>query len=732
MSRAPKVHGPAPKRTDLRDPRLPLGEMFDEVTALRLWESLPSECRRDHFDRANVPDLYREAIAPTTSGVSGRGWTSIALNMRGLPEPMVWELAWLIHREVELGRYLRPDVFNSVTRTLRVATGHGGTKAKNARSIMAFAPEGWCREAARARMRGTVELGASNDAKASAGLKRFQDVLVYAYHRGEWWRLDVWNPVLDERVPRRPHEPQGRHVANFSHLTADWLREAAKWWLSICLETERYVWSSLKSRLDALKWLQRHVDDHGCAGPHLVDDPHDLRSFVRALADLLRAHRVQTGPTRGEPLSKNVRRQAMTAIEQFYRWMYDNREEASVVLGEPRWLRLRPEHAVLFRPEDKPRLTNKLADDLALEDEVVGRIAAGAGLLAVPKDEGGLGDAQAFHALMLLIRTGRRVNEVLLMDFDPLSPLPRGARGPAEADTDGFVARMRYQQTKVEGGRPASIPADAEVVSIIRAQQAWARGFMASRGRPGQRPRYLFLRRMSNRNGALPYPMATLHRRLDELTRRLGITDGVGRPVRIGKTHTFRHTRATNLLNAGVPLHVVMRHFGHVTPAMTMHYAKTLSETAEREFLRYKKVTADGRALGTDPADLYDVLSLDRRADRILPNGWCLLPPKQVCTKGNACLTCDKFVTDATYADELERQLGKNEALIESRKAAFLARHGSPMPEDNVWLKGRREECGALRKILSAVERADGRRGSAVRGAGAGDLPDPEGKDATP
>jgi len=36
------------------------------------------------------------------------------------------------------------------------------------------------------------------------------------------------------------------------------------------------------------------------------------------------------------------------------------------------------------------------------------------------------------------------------------------------------------------------------------------------------------------------------------------------------------------------------------------------------------------------------------RADRFLPNGYCLLPPLQSCDKGNACLTCGVFVTDTT------------------------------------------------------------------------------------
>jgi hypothetical protein len=198
---------------------------------------------------------------------------------------------------------------------------------------------------------------------------------------------------------------------------------------------------------------------------------------------------------------------------------------------------------------------------------------------------------------------------------------------------------------------------------------------------PDVDPTYLFLRERVNRFGRLPYSAASLHGRLSALTERLQLTDSMGRPVRISKTHRFRHTRATNLLNAGVPLHVVMRHFGHVTPAMTMHYAQTLSETAEREFLRYKKVTADGRPLELEPSDLYDVLNLDQRADRILPNGWCMLPPKQTCSRGNACLTCDKFVTDVTHRDELRQQFDGTVKLIDRRKQIVLARYGRPCPK---------------------------------------------------
>jgi len=178
---------------------------------------------------------------------------------------------------------------------------------------------------------------------------------------------------------------------------------------------------------------------------------------------------------------------------------------------------------------------------------------------------------------------------------------------------------------------------------------------------------------------------------------------------------------ATNLLNAGVPLHVVQRYLGHLTPTMTMTYAQTLQSTAEAEFLRYRKITADARDLTIDPQDLYDTLELDRHTDRILPNGWCLLPPRQVCMKGNACLTCDKFATDATFLPELQTQQARTSKLIEDRRAAFQARTGQQMSEDNIWLTGRRQEQHAIGRIIVTLEHtrlADGTI-RAVRGAGA-------------
>jgi hypothetical protein len=130
---------------------------------------------------------------------------------------------------------------------------------------------------------------------------------------------------------------------------------------------------------------------------------------------------------------------------------------------------------------------------------------------------------------------------------------------------------------------------------------------------------------------------------------------------------------------------------------------QTLQSTAEAEFLRYRKITADARDLDIDSRDLYDMLELDRRTDRILPNGWC-----------------DKFATDASFLPELRTQLDRTAKLITERQTVFRARTGLEMSEDNVWLAGRRQEHDALGRVILTLERtrlADGTT-QAIRGAG--------------
>lgn len=183
---------------------------------------------------------------------------------------------------------------------------------------------------------------------------------------------------------------------------------------------------------------------------------------------------------------------------------------------------------------------------------------------------------------------------------------------------------------------------------------------------------------------------------------------------------THSGTRARPTFNAGTPIHVAMRYMGHKTPTMFMHYAQTLSSVAEHEFLRYKKVTAAGRDYDRDPAEMYEALALDKRTDRILPNGYCTLPPRQACDRGNACLSCRKFVTDATFANSLERQRSETEHLVQQRQDTHCPIRRTNDRRQHL-LSGRKQELAALDAILVAIAGVRSADGDIVplRGAGA-------------
>jgi len=677
-----------------------------------LWEGIPTGMRLTYFSPETVPGEYR-------AGLAEKRGRSTGLDLSALPQPMRTELAWCVFRIIDQGGRVDIGHMRMLVRRLSEVISDLDTRAPS--SLTELSAPDWERQMARATQRRVGALPATGTASdLRQQLRRCYRLLSVAYDPRPWWLRQVWDPTLDARIPQRPHEPRGRLACYFDRIGTGWLRRGLQWYCRVGLETAALSWGTVQLRIDALVVFDAFLTGRNVPGPWLADEPAEVRALMLDFLGHVRGLRVQkAGPTKGQPLSQSRVSALLNGVEQFYVFMHDHRDTAATTLTEPGWLRLGPGHAMFFRRGEKPRRSRHRGHERDVIDaDAFAHIMAGTGLLGAPTAEGGLGDEQAMRILMLLARTGRRVNEICMLDHDPLLPLHLPSRTTTD-DAEGFVARLRYQQTKIDGA-PDTILVDQEIVAIIRTQQEWMRRTRTDQATAADAPKYLFVAARKNRNGDRPYSDRRLRERVGELARPLDIRDSNGALVDFQRTHRFRHTKATTLLNAGVPLHVVQRYLGHVTPAMTMSYAVTLQSTAEREFLRYRKITADARDLEIDPRDLYDALELDRRTDRILPNGWCLLPPRQACTKGNACLSCDKFATDATFLPELGAQMTRTAQLIDQRRAAFHARTGQQLSEDNIWLAGRRQEHDALGRIIVKLEQtrlADGTV-RAVRGAG--------------
>ena len=263
--------------------------------------------------------------------------------------------------------------------------------------------------------------------------------------------------------------------------------------------------------------------------------------------------------------------------------------------------------------------------------------------------------------MMLLARTGRRVSEILLLDFDACCRSP--ARRASRRQDPG-----RGSSRSCATSRPRSKARRTRSSSTTRSSRS------SAPSRTGRRPTSEPCRDRTRR-AALPVPRArpqpprpttptpktTFSRRLHQARRAGGHPRQRRPPVDFRRTHRFRHTRATSLINAGVPVHVVQRYLGHLSAAdddairpNAGRDPRARVPALQQDHRRRPPTRAWTRATSTTLLELGQA-----RPTGCLPNGYCMLPPRQVCDRGNACLTCDKFTTDASYIDEHQQQLGR-------------------------------------------------------------------------
>ncbi|MGW1160196.1 tyrosine-type recombinase/integrase [Streptomyces sp. NPDC002519] len=627
----------------------------------------------------------------------GRG---ASIKLSGLPYRLRTELAWMAHWQFRDGARVSVGAFNQIAKTLVWAAEHGRT----VRSLADLDLTAFCKlhgawfESQHGRLP-----GAAKD-RLGAIFSYARLALTARLNEGPWWKLDVWYPRCDPRIPLRAREPKASERCSPGQVDIPWLRETIKFCLGTALESGALTWSTVTKRTPCLarfgKWAAA------------LDTPADALSLAPAFRRWTSAP--ETRPRlAGQPVRPRNVNDELRAVVALMRFVLDNREECQKISGPSPWDDLTELHpAIWTRQITRSPSAPLVNDEHYIDDQALSPITAYLPVIGASTDKKvtvalngtekmlkGWGDPQAMRMLLLQILTGRRASEISLCDFDCLSPATDRAIEAAEGEQ---VARFRYAQSKIDRA-PDTILVDAEVVAVIEEQQQWVRDHF-----PGLEVRYLFLQRAANSNGTKPYGSSNYRRALREFSELIDITDSKGRTVQVSKTHRFRHTRITRLAELGLPVHVLQRYAGHSNPTMSMHYVARREEHSEQAFLATRKFKADGTAVTFSRED-HDGMQLFNRADRFLPHGYCLLPPLQSCDKGNACLTCSVFVTDSSHLETLRRQLAETEALIQRQTSAFQARHGRPMPADNVWLVQRNAERDALAKLLTSMQESPGR-----------------------
>jgi hypothetical protein len=175
-----------------------------------------------------------------------------------------------------------------------------------------------------------------------------------------------------------------------------------------------------------------------------------------------------------------------------------------------------------------------------------------------------LADGFARTGLHLLRATGMRVGELLDLELDCL------------VDFASHGAWLRVPVGKLDSER--MVPLDEHTLAVLddwTSQRGQQRAIPHPRhGRPAD---FLFVergRRLTDWR---------LRRGLDQAARTASLTGHGGSTLHV-TPHQLRHTFGTSLINAGMSLPALMALLGHVTPEMTLRYAKLAAPTVRAAY----------------------------------------------------------------------------------------------------------------------------------------------------
>lgn len=286
--------------------------------------------------------------------------------------------------------------------------------------------------------------------------------------------------------------------------------------------------------------------------------------------------------------------------------------------------------------------------------------------------------------LLVLIETGRRISEICQLPFKCLLQ---------DAVGDWF---LKHYQSKMK--KEDTIPITRELACVIQEQQASVKQDWGCEETP-----FLFVAPRPRGNGRKPITPYAFSTALKTLAYEKNIQDIHGNYYNF-QSHQFRHTVGTAMVNSGVPLHIIQRYLGHVSPEMTMHYASIHDRTLKNEIIKYqsKVVNISGQIIEPiNPIIDADEMQWMKKniCAQALPNGSCALPAiLKECPHVNACLTCTHFRTSSDFLAQHKAQLEHTEKII--AQASINKWHRQVEMNERV--------ANNLRNIIHALEVSNG------------------------
>ncbi|NDL61137.1 tyrosine-type recombinase/integrase [Phytoactinopolyspora mesophila] len=569
----------------------------------------------------DLPEMWRGPVIgpeiPYWKIITSPNHTTIDLT--GLPRRLHVELAWMAHWHVLDGMQVPHPALIQLATILRTAIRHGRPVPTSLQEMDWDTASGLRQWYFATRWRRFPSKRTQTGIRAIVRFPR--NALIARCSNEPWWRLDNWIPRCDKRIPLPQDEPHAHASCSPGRIRTPWLREGAKWYLGMTVESGMLRWttvcgSELKGLVQFDHWLTSTFENP----EDVFGDPDAAFEQAAAFARWTSDRRNRGGHHRSADrlrVSPEQTAQDLGAVSKLFEYIVVNPSESRKTLGPSPWDRATGTHVASWHPQRRsvPARTSSRPEQY-IDKKAQIQILAALPLLELPREQQkevttgdgqhvivyGLGDPQAMRITLLQILTGRRASEIRTCIFDCLFSSPGYSLSP-ESSAPDEIAGFAYAQTKIDGA-PAYILVDQTVIAVIEEQRRWIREHY-----PDIEPKYLFVQRTGNRNGNKPYNAGTYDAKLRELSDIVRIVDSRGRRVHLSQTHRFRHTRITELSDH-LSLKALQRYAGHRSAAMTMHYVadrEVLTEqaliAARRSDVRYDGYRLSGRKTHAPGAD---------------------------------------------------------------------------------------------------------------------------------
>ncbi len=447
----------------------------------------------------------------------------------------------------------------------------------------------------------------------------------YAKSRGLPLGDDVWHA---SDLGLNPNDYKNDCRIFFVHIHQDWLKETAKKFIRYGATFRKF--STLKAYVSTFNSFSEFLQENY---PNLTGEALD-RNVIIDYYDFLNKQGLGTA----------VKRIRISNLRQFFETINLNS-----------WHKI-PHY--LIRLEDFPR--QKKIKPRYIPEEVLAQLNQHLELLPKP----------VMRMVLVLQETGLRISELVQLSLNCIKQDRNG---------DWF---LQYLQGKFS--KEHTIPISREIAKVIQEQQEYIKQNLLCY----QPYSYLFCANQQGVNRqnfmAVPYFMSphTFIRYLKLLAQEKNICAQSGEQWNF-QSHQFRHTVGTQMINNGVPQHIIQRYLGHESPEMTMNYAHIHDQTLKKEIAKFherKVVNVVGEIVDSTTPELDNNLDLHLLKKKVLaqalPNGSCARPiVLGECPHANACLTCGDFRTTLEFLDQHKAQLEETEKLVKNAEENGWKRH---------------------------------------------------------